>query len=124
VSFVGLFMRREIFLTGCDLALIAGFTPTYNTSDPDCWWTYRQCTTPKNPLIPADITTIPEPLSYGIGFDDGPNCSHNAFYQYLQDQKVKATMFYIGSNVMDWPLQAKRGLDDGHELAVHTWSHQ
>lgn len=30
----------------------------------------------------------------------------------------KATMFYIGSNVMDWPLQAQRGLSDGHEMYV------
>lgn len=25
---------------------------------------------------------------------------------------------------MDWPLQALRGIDDGHEICVHTWSHQ
>jgi len=33
-------------------------------------------------------------------------------------------MFFIGSNVMDWPLQALRAVDDGHEICVHTWSHQ
>lgn len=33
-------------------------------------------------------------------------------------------MFYIGSNVMDWPMEAARGLADGHELCVHTWSHR
>lgn len=27
-------------------------------------------------------------------------------------------MFYIGSNVMDWPLEAQRGLADGHEICV------
>jgi hypothetical protein len=75
-----------------DLFLTASFTPTYNTSDPDCWWTYRQCDTPKDSKIPKDIINIPEPLSYGIGFDDGPNCSHNAFYQHLSDANVKATM--------------------------------
>ena len=32
-------------------------------------------------------------------------------------------MFYIGSNVMNWPLQAQRALADGHEICVHTWSH-
>ena len=32
--------------------------------------------------------------------------------------------FYIGSNVIDWPLQAMRGLEDGHEICIHTWSHQ
>ena len=40
----------------------------------------------------------------GYAFDDGPNCTHNAFYDYLSSEKQKATMFYIGSNVLDWPL--------------------
>jgi hypothetical protein len=39
-------------------------------------------------------------------------------YDYLRDQKQKATMFYIGSNVMDWPLQAQRGLVDGHDICA------
>lgn len=32
-------------------------------------------------------------------------------------------MFYIGSNVMNWPYGAQRGVRDGHHIAVHTWSH-
>lgn len=32
-------------------------------------------------------------------------------------------MFYIGSNVLNWPLQAQRGIIDGHHLMSHTWSH-
>jgi hypothetical protein len=68
------------------------FTPTYPASDPDCWWTYRQCDTPKNANLSPDITTLPEPLSFGLGFDDGPNCSHNAFYEFLYQEKLKATM--------------------------------
>jgi hypothetical protein len=32
--------------------------------------------------------------------------------------------FFIGSNVFGWPLQAIRALTDGHEICVHTWSHQ
>lgn len=27
-------------------------------------------------------------------------------------------MFYIGSNVLDWPLEAQRGLTDGHEMCA------
>ncbi|KAK1231274.1 hypothetical protein PQX77_005614 [Marasmius sp. AFHP31] len=108
-------------------ALVNGdFSPTlrsYPTNDPDCWWTARQCTTPKHSGVPADIATVPEPLTTGYGFDDGPNCSHNAFYDYLQKNNQKATMFFIGSNVMGWPLEAQRALYDGHEICVHTWSH-
>lgn len=56
--------------------------------------------------------------------DDGPNCTHNAFYDFLQQNNQKASLFYIGSNTIDWPLQAQRGLTDGHFINVHTWSHQ
>jgi len=71
-----------------------------------------------------DIADVPEPNTLGYGFDDGPNCSHNAFYDYLMSQNQKATMFFIGSNVLDWPLEAQRGVADGHEICVHTWSHR
>ena len=54
----------------------------------------------------------------GYGFDDGPNCTHNAFYDYLASQNQKATLYYIGSNVMDWPLEAQRGIADGHEICA------
>lgn len=41
---------------------------------------------------------------------------HNAYYDYLLSVKQKATLFYVGSNVLDWPLEAQRGLNDGHEM--------
>ncbi|TXT10702.1 hypothetical protein VHUM_02207 [Vanrija humicola] len=97
----------------------------YPPADNDCWWTWKQCTTPAASTgLVADITTMPEPETWGLGFDDGPNCSHNALYNFLQDNSQKATMFFIGSNVLDWPVQAIRAKDDGHEICVHTWSHQ
>jgi hypothetical protein len=96
----------------------------YNTAeDPQCWWTKTQCTTPKITSIPPDVSNVPEPLTMGYGFDDGPNCSHNIFYDYLLEQQQKATMFFIGSNVLDWPFEAMRALDEGHEICAHTWSH-
>jgi hypothetical protein len=97
---------------------------TYPSSDPDCWWTYSTCTVPKLAGLPPDLAAVPEPDTLGYGFDDGPNCSHNAFYDFLLQNNQKATMFYIGSNVIDWPLEAQRGLADGHEICVHTWSHR
>ncbi|KAH6905093.1 carbohydrate esterase family 4 protein [Coprinopsis sp. MPI-PUGE-AT-0042] len=84
----------------------------YSGDDNDCWWTYSKCTTPKLEALPNDIADVPEPQTLGYGFDDGPNCSHNAFYDYLLSENQKATMFYIGSNVMDWPKEAKRGVED------------
>ncbi|KAL4076622.1 carbohydrate esterase family 4 protein [Scleroderma yunnanense] len=96
----------------------SGFT--YDPSDPDCWWTWQKCTTPKAAGLPDDISMLPEPNVLGYGFDDGPNCSHNAFYDYLKSKDQTATMFYIGSNVMDWPLEAQRALADGHQVCALT----
>ncbi|GAA5898462.1 hypothetical protein JCM6882_007782 [Rhodosporidiobolus microsporus] len=93
-------------------------------TDADCWWTWKQCVTPKLEGLPADVAHCPEPSTWGFTLDDGPNCSHNAYYDYLEEQKQKATLFYIGSNVVDWPLEAQRGLADGHEICSHTWSHR
>ncbi|KAH9819166.1 hypothetical protein DFH28DRAFT_957846 [Melampsora americana] len=97
---------------------------TYSRSDPDCWWTFSRCTTPKLPGLVHDVSTCPEPNTWGLSIDDGPNCSHNAYYDYLRQSNQKATLFYVGSNVIDWPLEAQRGLADGHEICAHTWSHR
>lgn len=93
-------------------------------NDPDCWWTSSTCTVPKLKDVNADIYECPEPETWGLTYDDGPNCSHNAFYDYLQEQDLKASMFYIGSNVVDWPYGAMRGVRDGHHISSHTWSHR
>ncbi|KAI9486564.1 MAG: chitin deacetylase [Benjaminiella poitrasii] len=98
-------------------------TTNYNSSDPDCWWSATTCTKPKITDVNEDIYYCPEPETWGLTYDDGPNCSHNAFYDFLSEQKLKATMFYIGSNVIDWPYGAMRGIKDGHHIASHTWSH-
>ncbi|KAI8374243.1 uncharacterized protein BYT42DRAFT_499497 [Radiomyces spectabilis] len=97
----------------------------YDTAnDPDCWWSTSQCVKPKIAGVNPDIYACPEPDTWGLTFDDGPNCSHNAFYDYLEEQKQKASMFYIGSNVLNWPYGALRGVKDGHHIAGHTWSHR
>ena len=73
---------------------------------------------PKISGIPSDVASVPEPNTMGYGFDDEPNCTHNVFYDYLASQNQKATLFYIGSNVLDWPLEAQRGLADDHEICA------
>lgn len=95
----------------------------YSDSDPDCWWSFSTCVKPKLSDVYADIYQCNEPETWGLTYDDGPNCSQNAFYDFLQEKKLKATMFYIGSNVIDWPYAAMRGIADGHQIACHTWSH-
>lgn len=33
---------------------------SYSPTDPDCWWTFGQCTTPKTSGVKADIASVPE----------------------------------------------------------------
>lgn len=96
----------------------------YNTqTDPACYWTATGCTTPKAKGVLPDIISCEEPHTWGYTLDDGPNCTHNALYDFFKEQNQKVSLMYIGSNVLDWPLQAQRGLADGHHICVHTWSH-
>ncbi|TKY88448.1 hypothetical protein EX895_002800 [Sporisorium graminicola] len=94
------------------------------SQDPDCWWTDKMCTTPKHAGLLPDVTTCNEPYTWGYTFDDGPNCTHNALYDMWAANNQKASLMYIGSNVLDWPLEAQRGIVDGHHICVHTWSHR
>lgn len=105
-------------------ATAPGVADSYDKSDPDCWWTFNKCMQPKHSSIPEDIHDCPQKDTWGLSFDDGPNCTHNPFYDFLQQKKLRATMFYIGTNVVTWPFQGQRGIADGHDICVHTWSHR
>ena len=39
------------------------------------------------------IHTPYKPRTLGYGFDDGPNCSHNAFYDFLSSNDQRASQF-------------------------------
>jgi hypothetical protein len=45
---------------GTILGNFSNFTPTYSYTDPDCWWTYHQCVTPKLAGLPEDVAGVPE----------------------------------------------------------------
>ncbi|KAK0531942.1 hypothetical protein OC842_003458 [Tilletia horrida] len=100
------------------------FTGYDTQTDPDCWWSDTNCHSPKLSGLPEDVYMCPEPDTWGLTFDDGPNCTHNAWMDFLKTNNQKANLYYIGSNVLDWPLQAQRGLADGHSICIHTWSHR
>jgi len=101
----------------------AFISANYPASDPDCWWTYKTCVTPKAPGLKPDVSFCPEPNTLGLTYDDGPNCTDSTLYDMLKQNNQKVTLFYIGSNVADWPKEAQRGYADGHQVCVHTWSH-
>ncbi|KAI7896979.1 uncharacterized protein EV154DRAFT_475777 [Mucor mucedo] len=105
-------------------------------SDPYCWWSSTNCLSPKASYLPDDIYTCPKKGDWGLNYDDGPFNRYTdenakkenpyaepALYNFLQKTEQKSTLFYIGSNVATYPAAAKRGLNDGHQLCSHTWSH-
>ncbi|KAG0049266.1 hypothetical protein BGZ83_005907 [Gryganskiella cystojenkinii] len=103
--------------------------------DPYCWWTKSVCTTPKIKYIPPDISICPKAGTWGLTYDDGPmyywpvtaensKWAEPNLYDYLLKHKnQKANLFYIGSKIMGAPAAAQRGLNDGHTICSHTWSH-
>ncbi|KAG0181805.1 hypothetical protein DFQ29_007033 [Apophysomyces sp. BC1021] len=101
----------------------------YDQSDPDCWWSATGCTQPKRNNVPADVKNCPQVGDWGLTYDDGPLGSDAGewaepnLYNFLAQHKQKASLFYIGSNVVTSPAAAQRALADGHTICVHTWSH-
>ncbi|ORZ01110.1 hypothetical protein BCR43DRAFT_486399 [Syncephalastrum racemosum] len=102
--------------------------------DAYCWWSDTNCVTPKASYLPEDIYYCPRAGDWGLTYDDGPfnptddnatnKYSEPELYNFLLKQNnQKATLFYIGSNVVTYPAAAVRALNDGLTLCVHTWSH-
>ncbi|KAG0001211.1 hypothetical protein BGZ80_006221, partial [Entomortierella chlamydospora] len=108
---------------------------TYPSTDPYCWWTYNGCTTPKIDYIPPDISICPVAGTWGLTYDDGPMYYYpvtaensqwaepNLYDFLLAHNNQKANLFYIGSKIEGAPAAAQRGLNDGHVICSHTWSH-
>jgi peptidoglycan/xylan/chitin deacetylase (PgdA/CDA1 family) len=42
---------------------------------------------------------------------------------YLAQQNLKATLFVVGSRVLERPKLLQDMYMNGHQIAVHTWSH-
>ncbi|GAN07679.1 family 4 carbohydrate esterase [Mucor ambiguus] len=108
----------------------------YNRTDPDCWWSSSLCKKPKVSYLPEDISICPNKGTWGLNYDDGPykmwwptsekqkEYDQPRFYNYLVEKgKQKATLFFVGSNVINFPEAAQRSLSDGHTICSHTWSH-
>ncbi|KAF8975177.1 chitin deacetylase [Entomortierella lignicola] len=82
----------------------------------ECHWTCDGCSN-------DDITFCAAPNTWGLTFDDGPSTATPALLDYLKGQKLSATFFVIGSNVIQYPQTLVREIKEGHHIASHTWSH-
>ncbi len=59
-----------------------------------------------------------------ITFDDGPHPEFTPrLLDILKEANIKATFFLVGKCVVTYPDIVKRMVDEGHEVANHSWSH-
>ncbi|MEK6818524.1 MAG: glycosyltransferase, partial [Nanoarchaeota archaeon] len=57
-------------------------------------------------------------------FDDGPDAHFTPqILDILKRENIKAVFFVIGENLLKNPDIAKRIVDEGHQIGVHTFSH-
>ncbi len=67
---------------------------------------------------------LPEKVVF-LTFDDGPSRNTVKILDTLAEYKAKATFFVIGENLTETGVEiAKRALEEGHMLGMHTETHQ
>jgi peptidoglycan/xylan/chitin deacetylase (PgdA/CDA1 family) len=60
-----------------------------------------------------------------LTFDDGPDAqSTPRFLDALATLDVRATFFLLGEMCLRYPDVSRRIVDEGHEVAVHSWDHR
>jgi peptidoglycan-N-acetylglucosamine deacetylase len=82
---------------------------------------------PYAPITPPQVTWNygRKDLNYiALTFDDGPHPQNTPrLLDMLRARNVKATFFVTGRCVDLYPRVAKRIVDEGHEIANHTYTH-
>lgn len=80
--------------------------------------------TPAAPRKPSYTRCNVESSTVAMTFDDGPHPKLTPrLLDILKERGIKATFFVIGKCVAEFPDIAKRIVDEGHEIANHSWSH-
>ncbi|KAF9279580.1 chitin deacetylase [Mortierella alpina] len=81
------------------------------------WWTCQKTE------APDDVVVCPKVGTWGLTYDDGPSPDSPRLYDVLKQHNTKATLFIVGSRAISYPTVLKRAYDEGHQIAIHTWSH-
>lgn len=83
------------------------------------------------PETVPDASTVPEPEGgctegrcVALTFDDGPSPETTPrLLDILAEHQVRATFFVLGSQAQAFPEIIARQIEEGHEVANHSWSH-
>ncbi|KAF9439041.1 chitin deacetylase [Entomortierella beljakovae] len=82
-----------------------------------CWYSCGGC------VDETDMITCPKTSDWGLTYDDGPSPATREMLNHLKTKDITATFFIVGSRVLEYPEILKEEVDQGHHLAMHTWSH-
>ncbi|CAG8756508.1 40669_t:CDS:2, partial [Gigaspora margarita] len=88
-------------------------------TDTYCWWTCSGCV--RND---SDVIFCPTARDWGLTFDDGPTPFTTTLLDFLDKVGIKITFFVVGSRVVENPQILQRIVRSGHQVGIHTWSHQ
>ena len=73
-----------------------------------------------NPENDAEEGDVPKVY---LTFDDGPSENTEEILDILDDYNVKATFFVCGKDVEEYGDTYRRIVEDGHTIAMHSYSH-
>ncbi|WP_235819687.1 polysaccharide deacetylase family protein [Flavobacterium davisii] len=76
-----------------------------------------------NYFLPAFSSFKTNENAIALTFDDGPTEFTPLVLDLLAKYDAKATFFCIGKQIALYPEIAKRIVDEGHQIANHTYSH-
>jgi peptidoglycan/xylan/chitin deacetylase (PgdA/CDA1 family) len=75
-------------------------------------------------FLPA-LSGVSDTDHVALTFDDGPDPSSTpAFLDLLSDEGLRASFFLLGARLSAYPEIGKRIVAEGHEVAVHGWTHR
>lgn len=91
---------------------------SYGANNPYCDWSFDgKC------LRGTDVEYCPTKGVFGITVNDGPMTFGSSLYDWLNANDLKVTLFWIGSNIAQNPLIAKKGCSGNNHIAFQSWSY-
>ncbi len=80
---------------------------------------HRAKTFPQHYILEGRYTN----KTVSLTFDDGPSHHTIALLKILKKHRIHATFFMLGDQMQQYPDIVTQVLNDGHEIANHSWDH-
>ena len=112
ICLAGFTLLTAAAILGCERKQVKRYTETLSVN----------VTTQPASAVPKGAATS-QPVVY-LTFDDGPSCLTQQYLDILKKHDIPATFFLIGQQVVEMPEVVERELKEGHEVGVHTYTHE